>query len=538
MTTEKPAPPLVPLFRGPGHRPTGGSTRPPRREPRRRSDASGGLNASPYFDAKERTTVQSNLQEISLPPPAGFELSSDQKNKEVEHERKTEAVSTRNVSVISFASSLQFLSISSTPIASPTSSKKKGDFTSPSSAYSQPQVWNNDQAHNYSVTEDKSISFFVTDERSVRTSPSTVPSVFPFKLNRDCAKLIEREINLQFKEAQQFYDPDKVAQILVNMTNALDRLSERRKEGEKINANLSQELYNLRDQHIFKWRSTVLGEVVPFRCDLVVDSERTLGKLLHHSCLASKWQKGLLPFHRKNLRSNVVVIEALEKPEQQWLRRAHSKKMKGNVKRIIIEKCAKADAVPLFSLANYTEAQWKEEKKQLEYEMEMWKGRNSELQRILKQRPATENVPRLLSVSSPKTQVHEQQTMLVSSPKLQRVDPTTELRLALGKEEAVCKQLRVSRDAAEESCRRKRQQRAAQHSKKCEEETRAAEELRKMLCTLKIELERVKEKGKEEKNGTAHSFGETPADCLSQTLVVKRAETAVQRGYALLASLL
>lgn len=407
MTTEKPAPPLVPLFRGPGHRPTGGSILPPRREPRKRSAVSGVLTKTP-FGAKERTNVHSNSQEKSLPSFVFFELNDDHSNKEVEQGRKAEAVSTRQDSVASLASSLEFLSFSSTPKASPISAKKNGSLASSSLVYEQRKICTNDQVHNYRKTEDKPISFIVTEEKIGRTTPSSVPSVFPFSLGQHCAKLVEKELDLQFKEAQQFYDPNRIAQIVLNMRNAWERLSERRKEGEKNNANLSQELYYLRDAHISKWRSTVLGEVVPFRYDLSVDSKRTLGKLLHDSCLASRAQSGVPPFNRRNLRSNVVVMEALEKPAQQWLRWAISKKMKGNVERFIIEKWHNADAVSLFSRSNYTEAQWKKEKKQLSREIQVWKARNSELQHILKQRSHTEDVPRLLPVGAHKTQVHEQ----------------------------------------------------------------------------------------------------------------------------------
>lgn len=128
--------------------------------------------------------------------------------------------------------------------------------------------------------------------------------------------------------------------------------------------------------------------------------------------------------------------------------------------------------------------------------------------------------------------------MLISAPRPTGVDLPTEMRLNLRQKKAICEQLRVNRDAAEESCRRNRQARVAQHSKISEEEMCAADELRKTLHTLKLGLERVKEKVKEEKNVTAYCFAETHADDLSQNLNVKRAENAVQRGYALLASLL
>lgn len=521
--------PPVPLSRGPGHRRTGGSSLPPRCEPRKRTSSVAARISRSLSLEERKPDSESTRTRKSLPT---FEFV------EIDHNGKEEAIKLKEDSTGSVQVGVQpdappgsplllSLSFNDTPL----SRGKEEELISATEVNSLPLELISNPTR--SRTDSSSISWitFGSPSRSLCSSSRNA-----------CTALIVKELMEWCNEFYRFYDVSRVKKVLGNVRNAFLRFEELEKEGERINAALSAELFRLRDAHISRWRITVLGDVVPFRCDPPIDSETKKRKSFYSRYLVSKGNNKRSSSQEsplKGLRSNPVVMEVLEKPLQQWARVALRKVFNENAVRLEGGKEGSTVAARMSLLSNYTEREWKKEKAQIEKEIEMWKIKNDEFQHNVRRGTHIKNLHGLLPVSAHDPRTRKEKKMVVSAPDPSRRDLVAELRLDLRKEQVACEKLSERVDFAEEALRKRYRSRAAQHSGDFEKEQGVREELRKVLTSLESAIAHKKSaKSSEEMHNPLLSPHEDTGSPFSRRSILERAERAVQRGYDLLDSFL
>lgn len=451
--------PSVPLSRGPGHRKSNGYNYPPRCEPKKRSCGAcvGAIHAPSVGESK-----QGNRNTMVSKSFSTFELLEVDSNgiEETRHEERIKSDCNAQGSAKPFGRSKPI------PPACGSTSSVMHDLQGsgkPSSSKGNEGSYNQSSSQVNNNLSNSSLSFITCGEVA-SSSPAKRFHSLQLTCSNHGTRLVERELDEWCKEVCHFYDLSNVKRTLERLRETFLRFEAAEEEAQKVNYELSQELFHLRDAHIRKWRTTVLGDVVPFRCDPPRSSDKAHRKSLDHAYFARKNKDKHLVLEQsdlKCLRSNTVLMEALEGPQQQWMRSALRKLFSGATQKNMEEKEGSTDLLRICSCANYTEAEWSKEKKQIEKEIEMWKIKNNELQHNVKRGTHIKNISSLKPVSAHDPRERKKEKMVVSAPDPSGRDVVAELRLDLKKEETACERLSERLNLAEEAIRKRQERRLA-----------------------------------------------------------------------------